>query len=76
MNDLGRSSIPFLFFTDFKGTRAYVGALQDVDERELLYDFRGLSNASLKPQGRRGRHHGAPHPLGSTQQATRNFPTT
>jgi para-aminobenzoate synthetase component 1 len=44
-DELGRSRIPFFFFTDFKGERAYV-ILAD-ETTDILFDVRGKRNYDL-----------------------------
>lgn len=39
MNQLGSEGIPFFFFTDFLGTKAFVRQLTELDPKEVAFDF-------------------------------------
>ena len=44
MNAHGASGSPFVFFTDFEGTKAWIKPPGDIDPDEMLYAFGGQSN--------------------------------
>ncbi len=39
INDMAKDKEPFLFVIDYKGEKAYIKALKDINPRECLYDF-------------------------------------
>ena len=39
LNELGGSGEPFLFVVDYKGDKAYIKKLAEIDPCECLYDF-------------------------------------
>lgn len=41
INDMAKDKEPFLFVIDYKGEKAYIKALKDINPRECLYDFGG-----------------------------------
>lgn len=45
LNELGSSGEPFLFVVDYKGDKAYIKKLSEIDAGECLYDFGGHTNA-------------------------------
>ncbi len=46
INEFGRIRKPFIFFTDFLGSRCYLKPLEDVDPGELLYKFPNSGNCA------------------------------
>lgn len=50
MNALGSEGRDFLFVTDYEARQCIVEPMEEVDPEEMLYDFRGQTNASgLQP---------------------------
>lgn len=45
LNELGGSGEPFLFVVDYKGDKAYIKTLAEIDPCECLYDFGSHTNA-------------------------------
>lgn len=45
INQLAQEGDPFLFVINYKGNEAYIRKLSQIDPKECLYDFEGLSNA-------------------------------
>ncbi len=45
LNELGGSGEPFLFVVDYKGDKAYIKKLAEIDSCECLYDFGSHTNA-------------------------------
>ncbi len=45
LNHLAGEKNPFLFVINYMGTEAYIRKLSDIDSRECLYDFEGVTNA-------------------------------
>ena len=45
LNELGSSGEPFLFVVDYKGDKAYIKKLSEIDAGECLYDFGSHTNA-------------------------------
>lgn len=45
LNELGSSGEPFLFVVGYKGDKAYIKKLSEIDAGECLYDFGGHTNA-------------------------------
>lgn len=45
LNELGSSGEPFLFVVDYKGDKAYIKKLSEIDAEECLYDFGSHTNA-------------------------------
>lgn len=45
LNELGGSREPFLFVVDYKGDKAYIKKLSEIDAEECLYDFGSHTNA-------------------------------
>ena len=45
LNELGSSGEPFLFVVDYKGDKAYIKKLSEIDAGECLYDFGNHTNA-------------------------------
>lgn len=45
LNELGSSGEPFLFVVDYKGDKAYIKKLSEIDAGECLYDFGCYTNA-------------------------------
>lgn len=45
LNELGSSGKPFLFVVDYKGDKAYIKKLSEIDVGECLYDFGSHTNA-------------------------------
>lgn len=45
LNELGGSGEPFLFVVDYKGDKAYIKKLAEIDPCECLYDFGSHTNA-------------------------------
>ena len=45
LNELGGSGEPFLFVVDYKGDKAYIKKLTEIDAGECLYDFGSHTNA-------------------------------
>ena len=45
LNELGSSGEPFLFVVDYKGDKAYIKKLSEIDVGECLYDFGSHTNA-------------------------------
>ena len=41
INEMAKDNKPFLFVIDYKGEKAYIKALKDINPRECLYDFGG-----------------------------------
>lgn len=39
INEMAKDNKPFLFVIDYKGEKAYIKALKDINPRECLYDF-------------------------------------
>ena len=44
LNYLADEKDPFLFVINYVGTEAYIRKLSDIDSRECLYDFEGVTN--------------------------------
>ncbi len=47
LNEWGQQQVPFLFLVDYEMKKPLVWKLSEVDRSELLYDFHGVTNASL-----------------------------
>lgn len=47
MNKLGNKRIPFLFIIDFSENEAYIESLENVNDREILYNFNGVTNTTV-----------------------------
>ena len=45
LNELGSSGEPFLFVVGYKGDKAYIKKLSEIDAEECLYDFGSHTNA-------------------------------
>lgn len=46
INLLAKEKEPFLFVINYQGTEAYIKKLTEIDPKECLYDFEGISNVS------------------------------
>lgn len=47
INILAKENEPFLFVINYDGDDAYIRRLKDIDPKECLYDFEGISNVVL-----------------------------
>lgn len=47
MNKLGSKRIPFLFIIDFSENEAYIESLENVNDKEILYNFNGVTNITI-----------------------------
>lgn len=48
LNELGGSGEPFLFVVDYKGDKAYIKKLAEIDPCECLYDLEGIPMPSAE----------------------------
>lgn len=48
MNEWGSAGIPFLFIIDFEQVKPLIFKLDEIDPRDLLYDFNGITNSSAR----------------------------
>ncbi|WP_010256211.1 aminodeoxychorismate synthase component I [Myroides injenensis] len=48
MNKLGSKRIPFLFIIDFSENEAYIESLENVNDKEILYNFNGVTNITIE----------------------------
>lgn len=48
MNEKGRAGTPFLFIINYKADEIYLFESNEIDPREMLYDFNGFSNSPEK----------------------------
>ena len=48
LNDLGQRKVPFLFMIDFEMNDPKVWAIEEINDREILFDINGFTNATAK----------------------------
>ena len=49
INHLGKARVPFLFIIDFEHQRPIILRLDEVDEKEILFDLNGRKNFEITP---------------------------
>ncbi len=49
LNQLAGEKEPFLFVINYLGTEAYIEKLTDIDPKECLFDFDGITNVKQQP---------------------------
>lgn len=73
MNEWGGAGVPFIFIIDFEQSKPLIFRLDEIDPGDLLFDFNGITNGSVR-DGRSKRSHPQliRHP-GSYEEYLRKF---
>lgn len=50
INKLGQQNIPFLFVINYKGDEAIIKPLEEIDSKDIKYDFNGITNCTSIPE--------------------------